>query len=466
MQLVKTRFAPSPTGLLHIGGARTALYSWLYALANQGNFYLRIEDTDLERSTDVAIEAILDSMKWLGLDWSGEPVFQSQRAARHKEVIASLLASGNAYKCFCSKDRLDALRDSQYEQGVKPKYDRRCLGASDNGSSDYVIRFKNPDGGSVVFEDKVRGKIEVSNSELDDLIIARSDGSPTYNLCVVVDDMDMGITDIIRGEDHINNTPRQINIYKALGYEVPRFAHVSMILGEDGAKLSKRHGAVGVMEYRDQGYLPLAVLNYLVRLGWSHKDQEIFSIEEMQSLFNLNAISKSPAAFNTSKLDWLNAHYIKTLDKEYVSEHLAWHMQQQNINTSSDISLADVIDLFAERCTNLKDMAAAARFLYEPVDSYEPKAVSKFCKPNTKDIFSAVHQKFTVCDWNEDSIKEAISSVMQEFEVGMGKVAMPLRIAVTGVGNSPDIVKIICLLNRDEVLFRVNSLLNFLADNS
>ena len=316
---VKTRFAPSPTGYLHVGGARTALYSWLHAKSQGGEFVLRIEDTDLERSTQEAVDAILEGMKWAGLDWDEGPYFQTQRFDRYNELVDQLLAEDKAYKCYCSRERLDELREKQMAAKESPRYDGKCShGDIVDTGADYVVRFRNPKSGSVIVDDKIRGKVEFANTELDDLIIRRTDGSPTYNFCVVVDDWDMGITNVVRGEDHLNNTPRQINILKALGAPVPEYAHVAMILGDDGAKLSKRHGAVGVMQYRDDGYLPEALLNYLVRLGWSHGDQEIFSTEEMIKLFSLDAVNKAPSAFNTEKLQWVNQHYIKTLAPEYI----------------------------------------------------------------------------------------------------------------------------------------------------
>ncbi len=361
---IKTRFAPSPTGYLHVGGARTALYSWLFARHNQGEFVLRIEDTDLERSTPEAIEAIMDGMNWLSLDWNEGPYYQTRRFDRYNAVIDEMLDAGTAYKCYCSKERLEALRETQMANGEKPRYDGRCRDSHEHHTADEpcVVRFRNPQEGSVIFDDQIRGPIEFSNQELDDLIIRRTDGSPTYNFCVVVDDWDMGITHVIRGEDHINNTPRQINILKAIGAEVPVYAHVSMILGDDGKKLSKRHGAVGVMQYRDDGYLPEALLNYLVRLGWSHGDQEIFSIPEMTELFTLEAVSKSASAFNTEKLQWLNHHYINALPPEYVATHLQWHIEEQKINTRSGPELAKLVTLLGERCKTLKEIAASCGY--------------------------------------------------------------------------------------------------------
>uniref|UniRef100_UPI001BD58068 glutamate--tRNA ligase n=1 Tax=Escherichia coli TaxID=562 RepID=UPI001BD58068 len=376
---IKTRFAPSPTGYLHVGGARTALYSWLFARNHGGEFVLRIEDTDLERSTPEAIEAIMDGMNWLNLEWDEGPYYQTKRFDRYNAVIDQMLEEGTAYKCYCSKERLEALREEQMAKGEKPRYDGRCRHSHEHHADDEpcVVRFANPQEGSVVFDDQIRGPIEFSNQELDDLIIRRTDGSPTYNFCVVVDDWDMEITHVIRGEDHINNTPRQINILKALKAPVPVYAHVSMINGDDGKKLSKRHGAVSVMQYRDDGYLPEALLNYLVRLGWSHGDQEIFTREEMIKYFTLNAVSKSASAFNTDKLLWLNHHYINALPPEYVATHLQWHIEQENIDTRNGPQLADLVKLLGERCKTLKEMAQSCRYFYEDFAEFDADASKK-----------------------------------------------------------------------------------------
>lgn len=377
---IKTRFAPSPTGYLHVGGARTALYSWLFARNHGGEFVLRIEDTDLERSTPEAIEAIMDGMNWLNLEWDEGPYYQTKRFDRYNAVIDQMLEEGTAYKCYCSKERL-ALREEQMAKGEKPRYDGRCRHSHEHHADDEpcVVRFANPQEGSVVFDDQIRGPIEFSNQELDDLIIRRTDGSPTYNFCVVVDDWDMEITHVIRGEDHINNTPRQINILKALKAPVPVYAHVSMINGDDGKKLSKRHGAVSVMQYRDDGYLPEALLNYLVRLGWSHGDQEIFTREEMIKYFALNAVSKSASAFNTDKLLWLNHHYINALPPEYVATHLQWHIEQENIDTRNGPQLADLVKLLGERCKTLKEMAQSCRYFYEDFAEFDADAAKNIC---------------------------------------------------------------------------------------
>lgn len=378
---IKTRFAPSPTGYLHVGGARTALYSRLFARNHGGEFVLRIEDTDLERSTPEAIEAIMDGMNWLSLEWDEGPYYQTKRFDRYNAVIDQMLEEGTAYKCYCSKERSKALREEQMAKGEKPRYDGRCRHSHEHHADDEpcVVRFANPQEGSVVFDDQIRGPIEFSNRELDDLIIRRTDGSPTYNFCVVVDDWDMEITHVIRGEDHINNTPRQINILKALKAPVPVYAHVSMINGDDGKKLSKRHGAVSVMQYRDDGYLPEALLNYLVRLGWSHGDQEIFTREEMIKYFTLNAVSKSASAFNTDKLLWLNHHYINALPPEYVATHLQWHIEQENIDTRNGPQLADLVKLLGERCKTLKEMAQSCRYFYEDFAEFDADAAKNIC---------------------------------------------------------------------------------------
>lgn len=466
---VKTRFAPSPTGFLHVGGARTALYSWLYARHHQGEFVLRIEDTDLERSTQEAIDAILEGMNWLGLSWDEGPYYQTQRFDRYNQLIDQLLEEGKAYKCYCSRERLDSLREQQMAAGDKPRYDGICRDPDNHGDADApcVVRFKNPDEGTVVFDDHVRGRIEIANDQLDDLIIRRTDGAPTYNFCVVVDDWDMNITHVVRGEDHINNTPRQINIYKALGAPVPEFAHVSMILGDDGTKLSKRHGAVSVMQYRDDGYLPQALLNYLVRLGWSHGDQEIFSLEEMISLFSLDDISKSASAFNTDKLLWLNQHYIKTLPAEEVAGHLEWHMQDQGIDFAEGPALAEVVSLYAERCNTLKELAAQSRYLFEDFSEFEAGAAKKHLRPVAAEPLSLARTRLAgLADWQPAAIHEVINAVATELELGMGKVGMPLRVAVTGIGQSPAIDGVMALLGKDKVLARIDMALAFVAERA
>ncbi|MBG2970487.1 glutamate--tRNA ligase [Proteus mirabilis] len=467
MSKIKTRFAPSPTGYLHVGGARTALYSWLFSRHNKGEFVLRIEDTDLERSTQPAIDAIMDGMNWLNLNWDEGPYYQTKRFDRYNQVIDQMLAAGTAYRCYCSKERLEKLRKDQMAKGEKPRYDGCCRHGDHNHTPDepHVVRFLNPQEGSVIFNDKIRGPIEFSNQELDDLIIRRTDGSPTYNFCVVIDDWDMEITHVIRGEDHINNTPRQINILKALGAPVPEYAHVSMILGDDGKKLSKRYNAVSVMQYRDDGYLPEALLNYLVRLGWSHGDQEIFSIDEMIKDFTLEAISKSASAFNTDKLLWLNHHYINTLPAEQVAVHLDWHIKQQNIDTSNGPSLVELIKLLGERCKTLKEMAESCHYFYVDFDSFEETAAKKHLRPVARQPLEVVRDKLSaITDWTAENVHKAIQETAEELEVGMGKVGMPLRVAVTGAGQSPALDVTVHAIGKARSIARINKALDFITD--
>ncbi len=467
MSKVKTRFAPSPTGYLHVGGARTALYSWLYSRHNHGEFVLRIEDTDLERSTQEAIDAIMDGMNWLNLGWDEGPYYQTKRFDRYNQVIDTMIENGTAYRCYCSKERLEALREKQMANNEKPRYDGCCRDHAHNHTADepHVVRFRNPQEGSVIFDDKIRGPIEFSNQELDDLIIRRTDGSPTYNFCVVVDDWDMEITHVIRGEDHINNTPRQINILKALGAPVPEYAHVSMINGDDGKKLSKRHGAVGVMQYRDDGYLPQALLNYLVRLGWSHGDQEIFSIEEMTELFTLEAVSKSASAFNTEKLQWLNHHYINSMPAEEVAVYLQWHIENAGIDTRNGPELADLVRLLGERCKTLKEMAETCRYFYEDFDSFDADAAKKHLRPVARQPLELVKAKLAaLTTWTPEAVHEAIQATADELEIGMGKVGMPLRVAVTGAGQSPGLDVTVHAIGQSRSLARIDMALAFIAE--
>jgi len=461
---IRTRFAPSPTGFLHVGGARTALFAWLQARANQGTFILRIEDTDLERSTPESVQAILDGMEWLGLDHDEGPIYQTHRFDRYAEVVQQLLDEDKAYHCYCSKERLENLREAQMKEGIKPRYDGKCLylDSIPEGIKP-VVRFRNPQSGNVVFDDLVRGQISISNDELDDLIIARSDGSPTYNFTVVVDDMDMQVTHVIRGDDHINNTPRQINIYRALGAEPPLFAHVPMILGDDGARLSKRHGAVGVMQYRDDGYLPQALLNYLVRLGWSHGDQEVFSIEEMVELFDIKDVNRKASAFNTEKLDWLNQHYMKTLPATEVAEHLTWHFTDQGINTDNGPALEDVVAVQAERVKTLKEMAAQSQIFFEGYEELDANAAKKHLRPVANEPLKAMLKNLQALDdWTPDPLHDVIDRVAAELEVGMGKVAQPLRVALTGAGVSPSIDKTLWLMGKQRSLEGIGKALAFI----
>lgn len=462
---VVTRFAPSPTGYLHVGGARTALYSWLYAKSQGGEFVLRIEDTDIERSTEQAKQAILEGMEWLGLSHDKGPYYETERFDKYNDYIDQLLEQGLAYKCFMTSEELNEIRDEQEKRGEKRRYPGTWRDRTDHpADKPYAIRFKNPLEGSVVFSDKIRGEISVANSELDDLIIRRTDGAPTYNFCVVIDDWEMGITHVVRGEDHINNTPRQINILTALNAPVPEYAHVSMILGDDGQKLSKRHGAVSVMQYRDDGYLPQAVVNYLVRLGWSHGDQEIFSQQEMIDLFSLNAISKSASAFNTEKLLWLNNHYIKTSEPSYVAGYLQWHLDQQAINIENGPAIESVIALVGERCNTLVELAQQSRYFYEDFSEFEAAAAKKHLRGVAKGPLELALQKVEALEeWSTESIKDnVIASVCAELEIGMGKIGMPLRVAVTGGGQSPSVDAVMELVGKERVISRMKLALAFI----
>lgn len=463
--MVKTRFAPSPTGYLHIGGARTALFSWLYARRHGGSFVLRVEDTDLERSTPEAVNAILEGMNWLGLDYDEGPFYQTQRFDRYREVLQQLLREEKAYYCYCTREELEALREAQRSRKEKPRYDGRYRdyrGPARPGVEP-VVRFKNPLDGDVVVQDLIHGDIVFKNTELDDLIIARADGTPTYNFGVVVDDMDMGISHVIRGDDHLNNTPRQINLFKALGAAAPQYGHVPMILGPDGQKLSKRHGAASVMEYRDLGYLPEALLNYLVRLGWSHGDQEIFSLDELIQLFDLSGCNKAASAINPSKLTWLNKHYLKTLDPVRVARHLSWHVGRLGIDPSAGPPLTEVTQAFAERADTLRDMAQAALFCYREFDEYEAKAAEK----NLTTAAIAPLQQLrsalaALSEWRAEAIHDTVKRVAEENHSPLGKVAQPLRVAVAGKATSPPIDATLVLLGQARTLQRIDRALHYI----
>lgn len=457
---VITRFAPSPTGYLHIGGARTALYCWLYAHKTKGKFILRIEDTDLERSTSESVEAILDAMDWLGLHYDEGPYYQTKRFDRYKEVVEQLLKEGNAYRCYCSKERLEELRNTQMANKEKPRYDGFCRNLQEAKSGPFVVRFKNPTEGVVEFDDLIRGKLVFSNTELDDLIIARSDGTPTYNFTVVVDDWDMKITHVIRGDDHINNTPRQINILRALGATLPHYAHVSMILGSDGKRLSKRHGAVSVMQYREEGFLPEALLNYLVRLGWSYGDQEIFSKDELIQLFDIKGINRAPAAFNPEKLLWLNQHYIKNSDPHHVAKELAWHMQRLNVDIAQGPPLEEIVKAQAERAKTLAEMAEKSRYFYGDVQ-YNEEALKKHVTPDVIPALKAIEQALTgIAEWSKEAIHQVVVATAESLGLKMGKIAQPLRIAVTGDTMSPPIDITLVLLGKEKTLARLSDCLS------
>jgi glutamyl-tRNA synthetase len=455
---IKTRFAPSPTGYLHVGGARTALFSWLYARKHGGKFILRIEDTDLERSTQASVDAILEGMGWLGLDYDEGPFYQTHHFDRYKEIIQRLLDQGDAYYCYCSKDELEQLRTEQMANKEKPRYNGKCRNLVEpKGEREAVIRFKNPLDGAVTIADLIKGDIVVGNKELDDLIIARADGTPTYNLTVVVDDMDMQVTHVIRGDDHINNTPRQMNILQALGADLPKYAHLPMILGADGARLSKRHGAVSVMQFRDDGYLPEALLNYLVRLGWSHGDQEIFSLDEMVQYFELENVNGSASAFNMDKLLWLNHHYIMNSDPAHVARHLSWHMGQLGIDPTDGPELVDVVKAQRERCKTLVEIAAASIYFYKEFDTYEEKAAKKNFTPAAAEVLTQLHDLFAAVPlWDGRVLHDIVVTLSETLELGLGKVAQPLRVAVSGSGMSPAIDVTLSLLGKDKTLARIN----------
>ena len=460
---VRTRFAPSPTGFLHIGGLRTALFCWLYARRHTGTFVLRIEDTDLERSTNEAIQQILDGMEWAGLGHDEGPFYQSKRFDRYKEVIEELLATGNAYRCYCTKEELEQLRTEQVARGEKPRYDGRWRERIDSrpGVSP-VVRFKNPLAGAVVVDDVVHGRVIFQNTELDDLIIARSDGTPTYNFCVVVDDMDMEITHVIRGDDHLNNTPRQMNMLLALGRKPPIYAHLPMILGPDGAKLSKRHGAVSVLQYRDDGFLPEAVLNYLVRLGWSHGDQEIFSVEEMIRLFDIADVNKSASAFNFEKLAWLNQQHMMHAPVSRMVSYLRWHLQREDVRAEDDTQLAQIVLALRERSKTLKEMAANSLFFFKSPLVYDEKAVRKHVTPDVLNVLAELSTAMVKLEvWSAPAIHALIGALAAERGLSLGKLAQPVRLAVCGGTVSPPIDATLEILGREESLARLDKAMAF-----
>ena len=458
---VRTRFAPSPTGFLHVGSVRTALFSWLYARHHNGKFILRIEDTDRERSTESSVQAILQGMQWLGLDADEGPFYQTERYPRYLQIIEQLLSEGKAYRCDCSKERLANLREAQLNNKEKPRYDGLCRDKNlSSSTASYVVRFKNPIDGVVSFSDEVYGDIHVDNRELDDLIILRSDGNPTYNFAVVVDDWDMNITHVVRGDDHINNTPRQINLFKALNANVPVFAHLPMILGDDGKRLSKRHGAVSVLEFKDAGFLPHALLNYLVRLGWSQGDQEIFSIDEMIAGFNLKSVSRGASSFSHDKLNWLNQHYLKSDAPIDVSLALAWQFTKRGIDVEQGPPLEDLVLVQAERCKTLAEMCEKSLYFYEDKIQYDALAVEKHVRPESLILLSALYDKLSLVDeWQRDCLQTCINDIAVAHNVGLGKIAQPLRVAVTGGSMSPSIDVTLTLLGKQRVLNRLEHIL-------
>ncbi|MCB1734244.1 MAG: glutamate--tRNA ligase [Gammaproteobacteria bacterium] len=460
---VRTRFAPSPTGYLHVGGARTALFNYLYARKHGGQFVLRIEDTDLERSTPESVNAILEGMTWLALDYDEGPFYQTHRFDRYNAVIDEMMAKGLAYRCNCSRERLDKLREDAMAAKEKPRYDGHCRHQHVSADEPHVIRFKTPMEGSVVIDDLVRGRVVIPNSELDDLIIRRTDGSPTYNLTVVVDDHDMAITHVIRGDDHLNNTPRQIHMYQAMGWELPAFGHVPMILGDDGSRLSKRHGAVSVMQYRDDGYLPEALLNYLVRLGWSHGDQEVFSIDEMVALFDIADVNKSASSFSTEKLQWLNQHYIKASEPTHLARLLSPQFAKFDIDPSDGADLIQVAIAQQERAKTLEEMAEISAFIYHDFDDFEEAAAKKHLRPVAAEPLRAVRDRLaSLDDWSPEPLHAVVQTLANEMQLNMGKIAQPLRVAVVGRAASPGIDVTLYLVGKPAALRRIDKALAFI----
>lgn len=460
---VRTRFAPSPTGFLHLGGARTALYSWAYARHHKGTFVLRIEDTDVERSTNEAVQAIIDGMQWLGLQHDEGPFYQMKRMDRYREVIAQMLKNGTAYYCYCSPEELDAMRERQKAAGEIPRYDGtwrpepgKVLPPVPEGVNP-VVRFRNPLDGVVTWHDRVKGDISIANSQLDDLIIARSDGTPTYNFCVVIDDWDMGITHVIRGDDHVNNTPRQINMLKALNAPVPEYAHLPMILGDDGEKLSKRHGAVSVMEYPAAGYLPEAMLNYLARLGWSHGDDEIFSMEQFCEWFDFDHLSSSASQFNTEKLNWLNNHYIREADNARLETMVRPQLEKLGVDLSTGPDLQEVIGLMKDRASTVNELASSCLIFYgKPAP--DPEVLKEHLTDASREALKEYAANIETIDWNRDALKAMMKGILKQRKMKMPQVAMPLRLLLTGELHTPSIDAVVCLFGRETVLSRLKDL--------
>ncbi len=460
----RTRVAPSPTGFLHIGGARTALFAWAYARRHGGSFILRVEDTDLVRSTPEAVQAILDGMRWLGLDYDEGPYYQTQRFDRYKEVVGQMLAAGSAYPCYTSAEELELMREAQRVRGEKPRYDGRwrpepgkTLPPPPPGVAP-VVRFRNPQEGIVAWEDGVKGRIAVANAELDDFVIARADGTPTYNFCVVIDDWDMAISHVIRGDDHVNNTPRQINLFHALGAPLPQFAHLSMILGDDGQKLSKRHGAVSVMQYDDEGYLPEAVLNYLARLGWSHGDEEIFSMDQFCAWFDLAHVTASAAQFNTEKLNWLNTHYLKQAEPSRLAAEVLRRWQANGLTPPAELDLDRALGLYRERVANLNELADALRpFVQTPHPAVE--LLAQHLNDNVRSALATLRAKFVDLAWEAPALSAAIKETIGAHAMKMPQLAIPLRVVLLGQPQSPAIDAVLEVLGREAVCERIDRIL-------
>ncbi len=460
---IRTRFAPSPTGFLHIGGARTALFNWLLAKRDGGVFVLRIEDTDAERSTRESIDQILEGLSWLGLDADEGPFFQMQRLDKYQALAQQLLDAGKAYHCYCSREELTAMREEQKAKGLKPRYDGRCRDrTAPDPDVPPVVRFKTPTSGQVRVRDHIRGEVIFENAELDDLVILRSDGVPTYNFSVVVDDSEMGITHVVRGDDHLNNTPRQIHIIDALGIAQPEYAHVPMILGADGGRLSKRHGAVSVLAYRDAGYLPEAVLNYIVRLGWSHGDQELFSLEEMTELFSLAGVNESAASFDSDKFLWVNEQWLKRASTERLSDALTPFMVARGFDLSAGPPLEEIVEVQRDRASTLEEMAEKSAFIFTAPEQYVAKAAKQHFKPGVSAVLETLDRDLGNLDeWSVDATQAVVEATAERLDLKMGKVAQPLRVAVTGDAASPGIGQTLYLLGREETLERVQRALDY-----
>ena len=461
-EIIKVRFAPSPTGFLHIGGVRTALFNWLFARHHGGKFILRIEDTDLSRSTEESIQEILESMRWLGLDWDAGPFRQTERQEIYTKKIMHLLSTGKAYHCYCTPEELDQKRNDAQKAGLKPKYDGTCRKRTDTPKKPYVVRFKAPQEGSVVVEDMLRGKVIFDIAELDDLIIQRTDGTPTYNFVVVVDDSEMGITHVIRGDDHLSNTPRQCLLYDALDFKRPRFSHISMILGQDKTRLSKRHGATSALAYRDMGYMPDAMINYLARLGWSHGDQEIFSREEMIEHFSFESVHTSAAVFDADKLSWLNEHYIKSTPTQELAKHLEPHLVKAEVlqkdHGLSWQEIARVVPCLNERSKTLLEMAEKSAFFFKKQVEFDEKARNKFLTDEAKPLIEKIITELAALEsYSLENIESLFKKIVEEEGMKLGKLAQPVRVALTGATVSPGIYDVILLLGKEETLKRLKN---------
>ncbi len=463
--VVRVRFAPSPTGHLHIGGARTALFNWLFAKHHRGKFILRIEDTDRSRSTEEFIESIIEAMKWLGLDWDEGPFRQTDRMDIYRAYAHKLLEEGKAYRCYCTPEELEQRRQEAMKEGRPPRYDRRCREISGILNKPFAIRFKMPLHGETVVDDLVKGPVTFKNSEIEDLVILRSDGTPTYNFCVVVDDFEMAITHVIRGEDHLNNTPKQIHIYHALGMDVPKFAHIPMILGTDKARLSKRHGATAVLSYRDEGYLPDAIVNFLARLGWSYGDKEIFTREELISLFNLEQVGKANAIFNAEKLLWLNSEYIKmTPEEELFSLVKPFLIKENYLREDANIELswaAKAIRSLKERCRTLKELAHAMRYYLLDSVEIDPKAKEKYINPKSAGLIEELIEKLSCLEeFTQDRIEKIFIDIVNEKKIKLGDIAQPVRVAITGNTVSPGIYEVLEIVGKEKTLKRLRRIID------